>query len=175
MIQIIVASKNPIKVQCAKNAFELVFESKSISVEGVSVPSGVADQPMTDHETLAGAKNRAKNAQKDFPYSNYWVGIEGGIDQDEDGMTAFAWVVILSKDKLGKAKTAMFYLPQKIAKLVNEGMELGHADDLVFQRDNSKQKDGAIGILTKGLINREKYYEQAVIMALIPFINKELY
>lgn len=34
------------------------------------------------------------------------------------------------------------------------GMELGEADDHVFERSNSKQEDGAVGLLTKGLIDR---------------------
>jgi len=54
-------------------------------------------------------------------------------------------------------------------------MELGHADDMVFKRDNSKQKNGAVGILTHDLIDRASYYEQALILALIPFINKDIY
>lgn len=175
MSKVIVASKNPVKINCVKNAFSTAFGKDGLSFDGISVPSGVPDQPMTSQETLEGAINRAKNAKKMTPDAGYWVGIEGGIDQNDGNMEAFAWVVILSRKKLGKAKTAVFYLPEKIATLVNEGVELGHADDLVFKRDNSKQKDGAIGILTNGIIDREKYYEQAVIMALIPFMNEALY
>ena len=37
-----------------------------------------------------------------------------------------------------------------------------------------KKKDGAVGILTKGLITRKSYYEEAVVLALIPFVNKDL-
>jgi non-canonical (house-cleaning) NTP pyrophosphatase len=54
-------------------------------------------------------------------------------------------------------------------------MELGDADDVIFSRRNSKQKNGAVGILTKDLIDREKYYTHAIIMALIPFNNMDLY
>jgi non-canonical (house-cleaning) NTP pyrophosphatase len=53
-------------------------------------------------------------------------------------------------------------------------VELGVADDLVFKRKNSKKKDGAVGILTRGLVDRSKYYKEAVIMSLVPFINKSL-
>ena len=51
---------------------------------------------------------------------------------------------------------------------------MGEADDVVFGRSNSKFKDGAIGILTGGLIDRTRYYKEAVVMSLIPFINKDL-
>jgi non-canonical (house-cleaning) NTP pyrophosphatase len=54
-------------------------------------------------------------------------------------------------------------------------MELGEADDVVFGTDNSKQKMGAVGLLTKGLTNRAQYYEEAVQKALIPYMNPSLY
>lgn len=54
-------------------------------------------------------------------------------------------------------------------------MELGNADDLVFGCKNSKQKDGAVGLLTENAIDRTALYEQGVIMAFIPFKNDTLY
>jgi len=64
---------------------------------------------------------------------------------------------------------------KKIKDLIKVGVELGVADDIVFNRKNSKRKDGAIGILTGGLIDRTKYYEEAVVLSLIPFLNKKLF
>ena len=37
-----------------------------------------------------------------------------------------------------------------------------------------KKKDGAVGILTKGNINRTNYYKNAIIMSLVPFVNPKL-
>ena len=39
---------------------------------------------------------------------------------------------------------------------------------------DSKKKDGAVGILTGGLITRKTYYEEAVVLGLIPFLNKKM-
>ena len=75
----------------------------------------------------------------------------------------------------GKAQTSTFQLPPKIVKLIRDGIELGHADDMVFNRKNSKQGNGAVGILTHDVIDRIEYYRHAVVLALIPFVNKELY
>lgn len=175
MKQVIIASKNPVKIQCVQQAFEKVFPEQTFLFEGVSVPSGVSDQPMTDKETFAGARNRAINASKAEPKASYWVGVEGGIQKNGIEMEAFAWVVILSQEKTGKARTASFQLPPAVVDLIDQGMELGHADDLVFKRDNSKQKNGAVGILTNDLIDRVSYYEPAVVLALIPFLNTTLY
>lgn len=175
MIKVCIASQNPVKIACVQKGFEALMPKEQFEFIGISVPSGVTDQPMTDEETLIGAKTRAKNAQADTPKAQYWVGIEGGVDMHHESMEAFAWIVIRSKYQVGKSKTATFTLPLKIAELVNQGVELGHADDKVFKRTNSKQKDGAIGILTNGLIDRTNYYYPAVVMALIPFVNEELY
>jgi inosine/xanthosine triphosphatase len=139
------------------------------------MPSGVAVQPITDLETLTGARNRATSARETHPQADFWAGVEGGVEDGPDGMMVFAWIVVLGREMAGEARTGAFLLPPKIAELVREGKELGEADDLVFGRTNSKQQDGAVGILTGGLIDRAGYYEQAVVLALIPFMNQGLY
>jgi len=130
---------------------------------------------MSDGETLQGAKQRAMHAKEAYPDAHFWVGIEGGIAIEDELMTAFAWIVVIGKEGSGQAKTGTFVLPNKIANLVKEGKELGEADDLVFGKTNSKQKSGAVGLLTDDLIDRTSYYTQAVILALIPFRNVDLY
>jgi inosine/xanthosine triphosphatase len=172
---IIVGSKNPVKISSTEAAFHQAFVG-SFLVEGLNVGSGVSDQPFGDVETFEGAMNRAKNAKAVFPEADYWVGIEGGVDLDAGEMQAFAWVVVLDKsEKIGKSKTSSFFLPKAIVDLVESGLELGEADDKVFDRTNSKQGNGAVGILTNGAVDRKEYYQQAVILALIPFIKEDLF
>ena len=60
-------------------------------------------------------------------------------------------------------------------KLVRAGTELGHADDLVHGRSNSKQTTGSIGILTHGKYVRAQFYTPAVMMAFIRFVNEGMY
>ncbi len=175
MPQITVASRNPVKLRAALSAFQQIFPQQPFTASGVAVPSGVPDQPMSVSETMQGARNRAENARAAQPASDFWVGIEGGIDDTPLGMICFARVHILSREgQVGLGQTAVFYLPREAAELVRAGMELGHADDQVFQRDNSKQANGAIGILTDDVVDREAYYVHAVIMALVPFKNPTL-
>ena len=57
---------------------------------------------------------------------------------------------------------------------MRQGIELGHADDQVFGRSNSKQQNGSVGLLTGDVVDRTAYYVQAVILALIPFKNPTL-
>jgi inosine/xanthosine triphosphatase len=174
-MKIIVASKNPVKANAVKKGFERIFPGIEYRVEGVSVPSLVNDQPMSDGETLEGAENRATNAKSTFPEADFWIGIEGGVEKVGEDMVAFAWVVIQSAKGKGKARTGSFYLPPPVVDLINQGKELGEADDIVFGASNSKQKGGAVGLLTEQVIDRTSLYVEAVIMAFIPFKNPDLY
>ncbi len=176
METIVIASKNPVKIKATEQAFARLFPNRLFEFMGVSVPSEVSDQPMTDHETFKGAFNRTKNAMKEIPEASFWVGIEGGVEKKGHEMEAFAWVYIESDyGMVGKARTGSFLLPKEIVYLVDQGIELGKADDILFAQENSKQQGGSVGILTKGVLNRTEYYEQAVVLAFIPLFNEKLY
>lgn len=130
--------------------------------------------------TKQGAINRSKAAFDSYVTQygcspKYAIGLEGGIATIDNTMECFAWMAIYDGEKIGNARTASFPLPQKIKELVDNGMELGHADDIVFGRTNSKQGNGAVGLLTQGVIDRAAYYEHAVVLAMIPFLWPDLY
>ena len=81
-----------------------------------------------------------------------------------------------AQENWGCAKTASFELPSCVAELiVEQGMELGDADDVIFKRTNSKQGSGVVGILSASVIDRTEYYVQPMVLALIPFINPTIY
>lgn len=176
MKKVIIASKNPVKIEAVKIGFNKMFPGQVFDFEAVSVSSDVPDQPMGDLETYNGAFNRAKNAQLLISNADFWVGLEGGLIEHKDGnMEAMAWIIVLSKNKLGKSRTAGFDLPQKTIALIKQGLELGAADEQVFGVNNSKQQMGSTGLLTDNALNRCDYYVQSVILALIPFLKTELY
>ena len=175
MKTVVVASTNPVKVQAAVNGFRRMFPEVALNVVTVMVSSGVRQQPLSDEETLTGAWNRVQQAVVLAPEADYWLGIEGGVEDTSAEMTAFAWIVVRSRRGVGKSRTATFVLPPPVAQLIRQGRELGEADDIVFNRVNSKQDKGAVGILTGDVIDRTQLYEQAVILALMPFKNEALY
>lgn len=173
---IIVGSENPSKIEAVRLGFQAIFPKTSFEVLGLEVASAVSKQPMSDEETLKGASNRAINAQKACPEADFWFGLEGGLTLLPDGdFVSYAWIVVLGKDKSGKARTAAYLLPQAVAELLRSGMELGEADDLVFGKTNTKQSSGGVGLLTNGLIDRANLYAMAVKLALIPFIQDALF
>ena len=176
MTKIIVASKNQVKIDAASAGYKMMFPADPFEIAGVSVPSGVADQPMGDEETWLGARNRCDNAAKEAPNADYWVGIETGIEEIKGSLWVFSWMVVKSKEnKYGAGRSASFAMPEKIATLVRQGTDMGKADDTVFQRENSGQQNGTVGILTGNAITRATFQAPAVAFAFIPFKNPELY
>lgn len=175
MIKIVIASNNPVKFQAVKNGFQKMFPGEKLEILTTEVESGVSDQPTSENETLQGAMNRVNEASRAIPQADYWVGIEGGVQNYGDDLAAYAWIIIKSDTLVGKSKTGTFYLPPLVTNLIREGMELGEADDVVFKQKDSKRKNGAIGILTGNIITRTSLYEHAVILALVPFKNREIY
>jgi inosine/xanthosine triphosphatase len=175
MKKIVIASKNPVKIEATRLGFQSMFPDEDFRIEAVSAPSGVRAQPMSSQETMIGAANRAKAAQKQHQDADFWVGIEGGVESEGEELAAFAWIVIRSASLEGKSRTGTFFLPHPVARLIQQGKELGEADDIVFNQSNSKQANGAIGILTGNIIDRTALYAHAVILALVPFKNSELF
>lgn len=164
------------KIRAALEGFVIMFPEEAFEVEGVSVVSSVSDQPMSNAETLQGARQRVERACAAHPLADFWIGIEGGIEEAHNEMEAFAWIVVKSKDgRMGRGRTAAFFLPPRVAELIREGKELGEADDIVFGKTNSKQDNGAVGLLTNNIIHRQHYYTHATVLALIPFKNRDLY
>ena len=141
-------------------------------LESVDVPSGVSDQPLSDEETRRGAGNRVNSARAVSPDAAFWVGLEGGVEVIGDRLTAFAWMAVLDPTgTLGEARTVTLPLPPRIKALVDQGIELGDANDRVFSTVNSKQKGGAFGLLTNGIYTRESVYTEALVVAMVPFVN----
>lgn len=176
MQKVIIASKNPVKIKATVDAFERMFPGETFEFEGVDVPSGVSEQPVGDDEIMTGSENRMNAAHEAHPDADYWVGIEGGVEDHSGGMVVFAWMVVRdATGRVGRGRSGTFFLPPKVAELVAGGMELGPADDQVFGRTNSKQANGAIGLLTDDVVTRSDYYTEAIILALVPFKNPEYY
>ena len=172
MLRVIVASRNPAKVRAVREAFSLQFPEEDIEYIPVSVASGVSDQPLSDDETRTGARNRARSACEQFSDADFWVGLEGGIDTIDDYLMAFAWMAVLGPGgRIGEARTATLPLPPAVKVLVEQGLELGDANDQVFSTVNSKHQGGAFGLLTNGLYTREGVYTEALVIALVPFVN----
>ncbi len=171
-MKIVVASRNPVKIDAAQRAFASSFPDAVVEMLSVDVRSGVSDQPNSDEETRRGARTRAMNSNKAEPGADFWVGMEGGIEIIDGQLMAFAWMVVQgAAENIGEARSVTLPLPPAVKELVDSGLELGDANDKVFATTNSKQGGGAYGLLTNGLYTRESVYYQTLIIALTPFVN----
>jgi len=170
-VRVTVGSTNPVKINSVKKAFEKIF--RDVEVQGIKVKSGVSNQPIGFDETLNGAENRARACMREGV--DFSVGLEGGIAKEKGKWFSFGVCYIIRRDnKKGIGVTSWFQLPKKvIEKIQKDKKELGEVMDELENDTNTKQKGGAISFFTKGIKDRTKLYEEAVINALIPFIREE--
>lgn len=174
---VVVGSTNPAKIAAVRAVIARV--APDATVHAASVASGVPDQPWGDAETRRGAAERARRAleQDVFPDADLGVGIEGGVVLEEDGrLRTCAWAVARTRDgRQGTGGSLSMELPEEVAMLVKQGSELGHAMDIVSKRSHTKHGAGAVGILTAGLIDRQRAYEPLITYALSPFLANAYY
>ncbi|MBQ4838139.1 MULTISPECIES: inosine/xanthosine triphosphatase [Pseudoalteromonas] len=174
MLKILVGSKNPVKINAAKTIFQQYFPEQEIHCEGCHAPSGVPDQPLGELDTRLGAQNRVDYLKAHFD-ADFYCAMEGGAAKFDYGAATFAFVVIANKQHSSVSRSCNLPLPEKIYSALEQGEELGHVMDRVFNTTNIKQKGGAIGLLTNNLATRESSYTQALTLAMAPFIHSELY
>ena len=176
-MKILVGSKNPVKLKAVEEAFSLYFNN--IEVVGIKVNSNVPDQPINE-ETYIGAENRAFELKKlndeQKMNSDFFVGIEGGIQQTYTRWFAYGCMCVI--DKRGNKSfgtSAHFELPQIVVKELLQRKELGHVMDEIMNEENTKQRGGAIEYFTNGKMNRKELYIPGLISALVPFQHENLY
>ena len=173
-IQLLVGSTNPVKIRAARETFRALFPRAAIACAGLSSPSGVADQPMTEAETRLGAINRVQYCRQQGD-ADFYLAMEGGVDLFEQGPATFAYVVIADREHQSVGRSANLPLPGPAWQALQQGEELGHVMDRLFNTQNIKQQGGAIGLLTNGRETRESAYRQALTLAMAPFLHPHLY
>ncbi|HXT17437.1 MAG TPA: inosine/xanthosine triphosphatase [Gemmatimonadaceae bacterium] len=171
---IAVGSTNPVK--CGAVRAVLAPLAPQAHVEGIAVASTVSDQPFGDDETIRGALARA-TAARDALGADLGVGIEGGVVEQSDGrMRTCAWAAIIDKaGRSGVGGSLAMPLPDAVAAMIRDGLELGHAMDRLVGEHDTKRGKGAVGILTAGLVDRQRAYEVLVMYALAPFLSPDYY
>jgi inosine/xanthosine triphosphatase len=172
-MKIIVTSHNPVKIGAVQDAFGAAFPDAVVAVEPLAVPSGVAEQPMSDEETRRGARQRVARARERLPDADYWVGLEGGLEWLDGLCLASAWMAVMDvRGRIGEARTPTLPLPPRVSELVRGGLELGEANDRVFGTRDSKTGAGAFGLLTGGRRTRRTVYAETLELALIPLTHE---
>ena len=172
--RVAVGSRNPVKIAAVRAVLARV--APDAAVDGVAVSSGVPDQPWGDDETIRGARERARAALS-AEGAELAVGLEGGVVDMGDGTVhTCAWAVAVDRSgREGVGGSLAMPLPAAVARLVRDGLELGHAMDRVSGQHDVKHGQGAVGLLTAGLVDRQRAYEVLVTYALAPWLAPDLW
>ena len=175
-MKILMGTKNPGKVQGAKEAFEKYFDN--VEIEGIKVSSEVGDQPF-NKEILLGAKNRVKNLKKYAKENNievdYFVASEAGISNLLGEWIDINAAVIEDKNGAQSVGTSQgFQVPDRYMDEIR-ATELGKVMDKIFKGQDLGKGKGGISFLTKDVISRIDLTRNAFIMALIKHINGDIW
>ncbi len=178
IMKINVGSKNPTKIQAVQEAFSEFPNFSLVEVFSLQVDSGVHKQPKNMKETVSGAINRARNAFKDCDLS---LGLESGLMQvpnTKSGYMDITMCAIYDGKNFHLGGSSAFEYPKSMINLIfSKDSEIDEAaQEIGFSHDsNIGEREGMIGILTKGKLSRKDYSKQSVVTALIHLLNPEYY
>ncbi|MFB6360526.1 MAG: inosine/xanthosine triphosphatase [Halobacteriales archaeon] len=164
-MQVGVGSRNPVKLAAAERA--LAAAGIEAEVAAMDVDSGVGDQPIGDEQTIRGAEARARQA---LAGADLGIGLEGGVADRPQGCYLIMWAAATDGDETKLGCGPRLRVPAGIADRVRGGEELGPVMDDVVGQSDVKRNQGAAGVLTAGMIDREQALLQAVAGALGPFV-----
>lgn len=175
-MKILMGTKNPGKIEGARQAFEKYFDD--VEIEGIPVDSNVGDQPVNE-EIFQGAKNRVKNlkeyAKKNNIEADYYVSSEAGITNLLGNWIDINAVVVENSDGFQSVGTSQgFPIPDKYIKEIKE-TELGKVMDKIFKGNDLGKGKGGINFLTKNEVSRIDLTKNAFLMALTSHINGEIW
>ena len=175
-MKIVVGSLNRAKITGVERAFKKYFDD--IEIVSVKVDSGVPPQPVSLEDVIKGSKTRALKAGEKVDGWSYSIGVEAGLFKVGGiWMDVQVAYIVDSEYRCSIGLSPAYPVPDKVIEKLLGG-EYDELEDVLndyYNRIDIGEKEGFIGILTKNIVDRSELTYYAVIMALPPFINKELY
>ena len=168
-------------------------------VVGVEVESGVGHTPVSREELMRGARQRAEAllqlARKNGDAWRYFVGLEGGLDVVQEGISADemrwratlkqhgrrrvfleSWAYVTDGVRGHYGRSGAIELPEALAhEVLENGVELSVAIDKFAGAVGIRDAQGAWGVLSNNFITRQEAFRVAVIAAFAPFYNEKMY
>ena len=174
---VVVASTSSAKVDAVRRAIERVAtvepSFKDATIRTLDVTGVSPRMPMTDTQTLEGARLRAATAARSVRPPFVAIGLEGGLS-DDPMTTLTSWAAATDGARWGFGAGGRIVLPDDVVRQVKAGRELG---DVIDEMAGAQIRGtrGAWGWLTRDLIGRRQALLTATLAALAPFYNRELY
>lgn len=170
-MKIVVGTKNQAKMDAVSEILRDYPHLADAEVSSAEAASDVADQPKSLEETIRGAKNRAKKVFKECDYS---IGIESGLMHVPGSKSGYMDVCVCAiydgtEFHLGLSSAWEFPDVTTTHLMIKGGLDMSQAINQAGMTKNPQigSAEGAIGILTKGRMNRKEYTKQALRTALI--------
>jgi len=172
-LRVAVGSTNPVKVRAVEEVLRAFYPEAEVF--GVEVSSDVRAQPIGMQETVLGAVNRAREALR---HGDLGVGIEAGLVEVPFTLTGYMDVqfcAISDGEVVTLGAGSGFEYPPRVVREVLRGREVGEVMEELSGIAEIGRKGGAIGFLSHGRLSRKELTKQAVLMAMLPRINREVY
>lgn len=173
-----VGSKNKTKVDAVAELLKEYPMFDGAEVEGVAVQVEEFGHPKSIEETVAGAVDRAKQAQVG---RDYGFGIEGGliaVPQTKSGFIETAVCAIYDGKEVHLGTAPGCEWPRKVThSILHEGLDGSQAmkKHNLTALEKMGEHEGLVGIMTHGRFTRTEFNRMAVMMALIHLENPEHY
>ncbi|MFQ5706667.1 MAG: DUF84 family protein [bacterium] len=189
-MRIVIGSQRPPKVAAVKTAVARVVEHLGTEPGAVQyltrdVASRISRMPLSISELMQGAYNRAQALIDEFSRSasqpDFYVGLEGGFFRQSDPLEQLqyflqGWVYVSNGERGYFGASEAMPVPEKIvAEVVTKKQELGEVIDGFGGERGIRNKYGAFGVFSQGLLTRQASFEIALVCAFAPFFKHSLF
>jgi inosine/xanthosine triphosphatase len=172
-----------LRAACARVA-EVDPRWKHAELISRAVETSAPRMPLTDMQLMRGARERADAVREllrgEGHRPDLCVGLEGGFHsitlegRRHTFLHGWAYVSDGARGYFGHAP-AVTVPVAIVARVEQTGRELGDVIDEVAGERDVRSRQGAWGVLTRGLLTRAVSFETALIAAFAPFFNARVY
>ncbi len=178
VLKAVIGSLNESKINGARRALSLLGISYK-DIIAIKV-KGFKDQPIGFDEIFTGAAYRAIQSVKYLSNiseveNGIGIGIEAGIIKLHNTWFSGQAAIIADNEKYSIGISSFFPLSGKISNVVSKGYELREVMKEISGYERIAETIGAIGFFSSGYMTRTDLSYQAVLTALLPWINKDIY
>jgi inosine/xanthosine triphosphatase len=160
-----------------KLSVQFTLSPSSWRIESTEAPSGIRDTPMSVEESMRGAEHRARHVFRQDPHEElYAVGVEGGLFTEHRRLFLQSWACVFNGERTSFGASGCVELPSRLAEeVIERNVELGIAIDRFARATDVRSNQGTFGIVTNDMVTREDSFTEAVLLAFMPFFNKNIY
>jgi inosine/xanthosine triphosphatase len=157
-------------------------ESQWARVELIARPvdTTIPSMPLTDTHLMRGARERAEGVRQlllhEGQRADFYIGLEGGFHstvfegERHTFLRGWAYATDGHHGYFGTAPSVTVP-PEVAARVERSGRELSDVIDEITGEFDVRSRQGAWGVLSRGLLTRAMSFETSLVAALAPFYN----